>query len=219
LEFTSFRRATQQIFEEGLVQTREHAASPESELCAAIKEFPIRCSEPLQAAFEQASQAMNGLATALRERLDNVGNTLITQVQTLASSASAVTSSLEHVQARLQGMQTPDGVIEVKLQPFISGFTKAINNQSKATGAQMGDLLKLISRFDEAVRHLAHNLSSLASRQSDEQGLLRQLMSKLESDSSETRRLLTEIEKKLPKTSFYSPKWSGIFPGWLRGSA
>jgi hypothetical protein len=39
-EFASFRRATQQIFEEGIVQTREHSERLANELFRAIQEFP-----------------------------------------------------------------------------------------------------------------------------------------------------------------------------------
>ena len=52
-EFASFRRATQQVFEEGLVQTREHAERLARELFDAIKDFPY----PIRGAPEDRIRA------------------------------------------------------------------------------------------------------------------------------------------------------------------
>jgi hypothetical protein len=218
-EFASFRRATQQIFEEGLVQTREHAQRLEGQLSEAIRDFPGRCSEPLKTASEQSKETIDRLATALAGRLESTGNDLAIQVESLASTAGTVTSSLEAVQSRLRAIQTPDGIIEVKLQPFISGFTKAINNQAKATGEQMGDLKKIISKFDESVGRLVEHMGEVERNRSVEQQLLRELLSQLEAASAETQQLLSEINKKLADNLPRRSERNGLFPGWLRGNA
>ena len=140
------------------------------------------------------------------------------QAEKLGSTADTVTSSLEQVQARLKAMQTPDGIIEVKLQPFIGGFTKAINNQSKATAEQIGNLQSVISQFDESVRQLAEQLTEMARSRSDDQKFLRELLSKLEAGTAETQRALTDIDKKFATSPVRTPDRTGLFPGWLRGS-
>jgi hypothetical protein len=116
-------------------------------------------------------------------------------------------------------MQTPDKIIEVKLQPFISGFTKAINNQSKATAEQMADLQMVISQFNEHVRQLAEHLSAVERSRSNDQKILQELVAKLDNGSAENRRLLSEIDKKVSTNGFHSPERTGLFPGWFRGSA
>jgi hypothetical protein len=218
-EFASFRRATQQIFEEGLVQTREHAERLAKELFNAVHDLPNRYAEPLKVASEQSKEVIDRLATALTDRLEGTGKNLTTQAEKLVSTADTVTSSLEQVQARLRAMQTPDGIIEVKLQPFINGFTKAINNQSKATAEQMADLQKIISHFDQTVGHLAAQMAEVGRSRFGDQQLLRELLSRLEAASAESRRVLIEIDKKLSSRPVRMPQRTRFFTGWLRGSA
>ena len=128
------------MFGEGLIETRQNSERLANELFDAIKDFPGRLAEPLNAASRQSIETADRLATAVAARLEDTGTILATQVERLRSTAEAVTASLAQVQARLAAMHTPDNIIEVKLQPFISGFTKAVNNQSKATVEQMAEL-------------------------------------------------------------------------------
>jgi hypothetical protein len=200
-EFASFRRATQQVFEEGLAETREHATRLETELFDAVKEFPARLAEPLKAASEQSRDTIDKLATALVSRLEASGTKLITQEDRFVSAAHTVTSSLEELHGRLRAMQTPDGIIEVKLQPFVSAFTKAVNNQSKATAEQMAELQKIITQFDGSVTELARHMGEVARSRSDDQRLLQDLISRIDAASAENRRLLTELDKKVFATS------------------
>jgi archaellum component FlaC len=201
-EFASFRRETQQMLEEGLAEAGEHVERLKNELFNAVKEFPSRLAEPLKTASEQSKETIDKLATALTGRLEDTGTKLTTEQEKLASAARTVTSSLEEVQARLKAMQMPDGIIEIKLQPFISGLTKAINTHSKATADQITDLQKIIAQFDETVRELSEHMTQAASRRSDD---LQDLKSSVSATSAETLRLLSKLEKKI---SANSPPWS-----------
>ena len=197
LEFASFRRANQQMSEEALADTRKHTQRLETQLFETVQ----RLAEPLKTASEQSKETVDKLATALMSRLEETGKTLSTQKEKLASAAHAVTSSLEEMQGRLKAMQTPDGIIEIKLQPFVSGFTKAVNNQSKASAEQMADLQKIFAQFDKSVRELAQHVTETATRRSDDQKLLRDLISSMDAASAENRRLVTELDKKVSETA------------------
>jgi hypothetical protein len=148
-EFASFRRAAQQMSEEALAETRERAERLETQLFEAVK----RLADPIKTASEQSKEAIDKLAAALMSRLEETGKTLSTQKEKLASAAHIVTSSLEELQGRLKAMQTPDGIIEIKLQPFINGFTRAINNQSQATAEQMAGCKKSLLNSIRAFRN------------------------------------------------------------------
>jgi hypothetical protein len=198
-----------------LVQTREHANRLERELSEAIKNFPGRYAAPLKTASEQTKETIDKLTSALIERFESVGSNLAIQIDKLASTADTVTSSLEEVQSRLRAMQTPDGIIEVKLQPFISGFTKAINNQAKLTIEQMTDLKKIIAVFDESVGKLAERMAEAGNRSLDQV----ELVSRLEATSAETRQLLKGIDNRLSAVPLPTPERNGLFGGWLKGRA
>jgi hypothetical protein len=112
-------------------------------------------------------------------------------------------------------MQTPEGIIEVKLQPFVSGFTKAVNNQAKLTVEQMGDLKKIIAKFDESVGKLAERMAEAGDRSLDQE----ELVSRLEAASAETRQLLKDIVGRLSAAPLRPPERNGLFGGWLKGTA
>jgi predicted ribosome quality control (RQC) complex YloA/Tae2 family protein len=202
--------------EEALAETRERAERLETQLFEAVK----RLADPLKTASEQSKEAIDKLAAALMSRLEETGKTLSTQKEKLASAAHIVTASLEEVQSRLKSMQMPDGIIEIKLQPFIAGFTQAINNQSKATAEQMADLQKIIAQLDKSVGGLSQQLTEAATKRSDDQQALRRdLISDLHAASAESRRLLTELDKKVsaisPPRPFKrtEPLWDTLFRG------
>jgi uncharacterized phage infection (PIP) family protein YhgE len=110
--------------------------------------------EPLKTSSEQVRNIIDKLATNVVSKLEDTGQKLKTEQEKLTAASENVTSSLDDVGQRLRAMQMPDGIIEIKLQPFIGGLTKAINNHSKATADQIADLQKTVAQFDKSVREL-----------------------------------------------------------------
>jgi hypothetical protein len=188
-EFASFRRATQQMSEEAIEETRKHTERVISLL-----------AEPLKTASEQIIQNINNLNTTLLSQLDETGKQLVTEQEKLSSSGRNVTASLEDVDRRLKEMQMPDGIIEIKLQPFIGGLTKAINNYSKATTDHIADLQKTVTQFDKSATELAGDMTEAERKRSEDQKALRDLISSLMLKVAENRQTLTELEKKVSAT-------------------
>jgi archaellum component FlaC len=143
LEFASFRRATQQMSEEALAEAKKHTEQVINVL-----------AEPLRASSEQIKVTINQLATSLANKLEETGKEFTAEQEQLALAAKGVTSSLEDLDRRLKTMQTPDGIIEIKLQPFIGSLTKAINSHAKATADHIANLQKTVTEFDKTVREL-----------------------------------------------------------------
>lgn len=216
-EFASFRRASQQVLEEGLREKRELSERLAKEIFEAIKEFPARSSEPLQLASEQSKEKINNLASALASRLEITGNNLAAQEEKLASIADTVTASLEEVQSRLRSMQTPDGIIEIKLQPFIRGFTKAIKEQSASTESQTAELQRVISQFDQSVTQLSQFLSADAQDRASHEKLMRDVMSRTESATAENKRISANLDDRLSAIQAAIPERVEPVRGWFRG--
>jgi flagellin-like protein len=183
LEFASFRRATQQMSEDALAEAGTHT-----------ERVINLVTEPLKTAAEQNRDTFEKLAGALAARLEEAGKRITTVQDKLASTTDGVTSSLEEIRQRLKAMQMPDGVIEIKLQPFIGGLTKAVNNHSKATADQMAALQGSVTHFDKTAQQLAEHMREAARACADDQQLLRGLLSKADAGAEGNLRLLAEMD-------------------------
>ena len=213
-EFASFRRAMAQMLEEALQEQRGHAERLAKQIFETLGEIPARTAEPLAEASKRSRDQIQELATALIERLKETGQTLTRQEETLASTAAGVSASLEELTNRLKAMQTPDHVIEVKLQPFIQGFTKAVNNHAKATDGQMAELQNIIGKFDQSLQTLADYMAAAEKKRSADQEAARAAVAKTYEETAETRRLLAALAERLEETQAPPPEPAEPPRGW-----
>jgi hypothetical protein len=185
LEFASFRRATQQMSEDALAETRKLTERVINSLV-----------EPLKTASEQITDTINKLVTSLASKLEETGKQFITEQEKMRFAAKNVTSSLEDVEQRLKAMQMPDAIIEIKLQPFISGLTKAINNHSKATADQIAGLQKTVTQFDKSASELAGRMTDHSKATADQIAGLQKSVTEFDKTASELAGRMTEAERR-----------------------
>ncbi len=215
-EFASFRRAVTQMLDEGAKEQRAHSERLATELFEKLAEIPDRAADPLVLASKQTQDRIQQLAEALLERIKDTGQTLTRQEETLATSIAAVSNSLRDLETRLKALQTPDRVIEIKLQPFIQGFTKAGNNHAKAIDARMAELQKVIAKFDQSVQALADHLSDTERKRTADQEATRQTTAKMSEEIAETRKLVEELAKSMKSVSIAIPPRTESSGGWFR---
>ncbi|MBN8964150.1 MAG: hypothetical protein J0H89_01965 [Rhizobiales bacterium] len=206
LEFASFRRTITQMLEEAAKEQRAHSERFVVELFDKLADIPQRTAEPLALASKQTRERIETLAEALIERLKETGQIITKQEETLATSTQGVSSSLRDLESRFKAVQTPESVIEVKLQPFIQGFTKAVNNQAKATESQTIELKSAIDAFNENVKALSSQLMASEQKQASDQQAAREIVVKAQEDTAETRRLLAELARSLQVPPAVAPE-------------
>lgn len=194
-EFASFRRSLSQMQEESLLEQRAHSERLAKELFDKLADLPDHTAKPLAAATQQSRDLIEELAKAVTERISTAGQTLSEQERSLASSTRDVSTSLQDFHNRVKALQTPDQIIEVKLQPFIQGFTKAMNVHSKATDAQMAELQAIIGKFSESIDALARQMSTEEKRRAAELQIARDTSEKAQQTAAETHRLLEELAR------------------------
>ena len=157
-EMASFRRAAQQSFEESAHEFREHSERILHAVFDDLEKLPERSAAPLQTASKNTEEAISALSKTLADKLKESGEQLTSEEERLVSSASSLTSALKDVDERLRKMQTPEGMIEIKLQPFIKGFTKAVTEHNakitehlEGERERWGRLEKLVEKFERGV--------------------------------------------------------------------
>jgi hypothetical protein len=161
------------------------------------------------------------VSMSLTGKLEEAGRKLTAEQEKLAFAAKTVASMLEDLERRLKAIQTPDGIIEIKLQPFIGGLTKAINSLSKTIASQVADVQKTIAQFDKSVSQLAEHIGEAERRRSEDQRSLRDVISSLVRGVAGNGRTPTELETKVsptPPTS-RSERSDARWGGWFRGGS
>jgi hypothetical protein len=215
-EFSSFRRAIQQSLSEGVLEVKETIEEASAAVTGALRNLPARVTAPLENASVQTAEAMQKLSTTLVSGFEQSATQLEKQTSLLASATAEVTQALKDTEAQLRAMQTPEAIIEIKLQPSIRGITSALRELSERQGAQIDQLrsaidtltaigkemnraqstqnqaleriIKLLSSNEELFRRLREDMSATADRQRERDAeILATLKKYNENQSTDTR--------------------------------
>jgi uncharacterized protein YoxC len=152
--------------------------------------------EAVKTSSEQITDTINKLASSLASKLEETGKQFITEQEKMRSATKSVTSSLEDVDQRLKAIQMPEGIIEIKLQPFISGLTKAINNHAKATADQIAGLQNTVTQFDKSASALAGRMTDHSKATADQIAGLQKTVTEFDKTASELAGRMTEAERR-----------------------
>lgn len=136
LEFAYFRRATQQSIEDSLTEVKELLKEAKNSFVGQLGEFAVDSSKPLEEASRRSSSSIDQINGHITKSLNDISIKLSEGSERLSESTTATVKSLATVVAKLAAMQTPDQIIEIKLNPAVQGFTRAVNSFTKNAEAQ-----------------------------------------------------------------------------------
>jgi hypothetical protein len=201
-EMASFRRAAQQSFEESVHEFKQYAERILHTVFDDLEKLPERSAAPLNTVSKNTEETIAALAKALGEKLRQSGEKLTSEEERLISSASSLAGTLKGVDEGLRKMQTPEGIIEIKLQPFIRGFTKVVTEHSAKIAEHLagekdrwGRLERLIEKFERGVSLLSERSEVTPDQiHSLRQDMTERLDVNLQTQRDTLRRL-TELEK------------------------
>jgi len=150
LEFSYFRRATQQSIDDAVEEAKEILEQAGKKLANEMREFAAVASKPL----EEASQRY-------ASNIDVASKQLIQVSTEVSKSATAMATATNAVVTKLQSLQSPDQVIEIKLSPMIQGLTRAVNAFSKGADRQTESAERSLRQTQDIVNTLQAVLSEL----------------------------------------------------------
>ena len=127
LEFSYFRRATQQSLAEAVEEINTQLKDANGRLVDQLDEFAARSSKPLEEASKKSGDTILHLDARMAEALTRITN----QVGQLSLSTERIIRSFESIVSKLNSLQTPQQIIEIKLNPMIQGLTRIVNNFGK----------------------------------------------------------------------------------------
>jgi hypothetical protein len=131
LEFAYFRRATQQSISDALDEVVEVLKGAKEHFVLELKDFAKSSSEPIEYASKKSTETLESFHARLAQMCEHAANQIGDVSRQLSQSATSLAESIDGMGAKLRTMQTPDKVIEIKLNPMVQGLSRTVNSFSK----------------------------------------------------------------------------------------
>lgn len=150
LEFSYFRRATQQSLAEAVEEINTQLKDAKGSILGQLRDFATTSSKPLEEASKKSGETLD---TAVRHISDEIGQ--------LSRMTDQLIKTFESVVAKLSALQTPDHIIEIKLNPMIQGLSRAVNNFGKHAEVQAKAVDENLRQTQEVTARLVALLALL----------------------------------------------------------
>jgi histone H3/H4 len=171
LDFAYFRRMSQQSINDALDEIVEVLGDTKEQLRAEIAEFGQTAKQPIEESSKISGDAIAALSDAIAALIDNVAKSLSQEAGKMAQSARQMSAAIDGVADRLGAIQTPDSLVEMKLQPMLQGLSRAINSLDRSFENQstvMNANLEQFQRSSDAMRSLVTELKDMVGARSRE---------------------------------------------------
>ena len=96
-----------------------------------LDDFASTSSKPLEEASKKSGDTMQNLNALIAEALENAVKNITHEVGQLSRSTALIMKAFDSIVSKLTALQTPDHIIEIKLNPMIQGLSRAVNNFGK----------------------------------------------------------------------------------------
>lgn len=132
LEFGYFRRMVQQSITDAVDEMKGILGEARQNVAGEIRQFADDASKPLEEASKKSGDTIESMNDRITRSLDAASKKLADEANHLTESTRSVIRAVEALASKLDSMQTPEQVIEIKLSPMIQGLSRAVNSFSKS---------------------------------------------------------------------------------------
>lgn len=136
LEFSYFRRSTQQSLSDAAEEMNLLLKQAKDQFVGQLQDFAVTSSEPIKSASKRSGDSMEEFNTRAAKAIEGAARQVADESNQLHKSTVAIVKAIDGLVAKLTGMQTPEHIIEIKLNPTISGLSRAVNSFAKGAEAQ-----------------------------------------------------------------------------------
>jgi hypothetical protein len=161
VEFGYFRRNAQQSAADSFNLMTERFDDIVAKLLASLEEVTAKLSVPVAAAARQLEDATGEATRSMGASLTaNVGR-LSAETETLSSRVVAISGALEEVAGKLNAMQTPDRVFELRLEPAMQALALAAERIAAHSDAQAKSVTDALAIANTAAERSIDLVSAL----------------------------------------------------------
>jgi hypothetical protein len=130
VEFGYIRRSAQQAAADSFEHVALKIDEIANRLLAGVADVALRSTRPLEDASKRSADTIADASNMMVDALASTGRQLAADMETLSRSVLDISGRITAVAAKLERLQTPDGVIEVRLDPAIQSLTGAVDRFS-----------------------------------------------------------------------------------------
>jgi Mg2+ and Co2+ transporter CorA len=145
VEFGHYRRSAQQAAADSFQHVTEKFDEVVGRFLDSLKEITAKLTEPIEAASRHSEDVIAAAAKNIGASLGASAQRLEGETEKLSTQVGVIATALEQVVSKLHAMQTPDRVIEVRLEPVTDALTQAVErfaDQSDTQAAKINDALQ-----------------------------------------------------------------------------
>lgn len=161
LEFSYFRRAAQQSLADALDEIVSTLSGAKEKFVGQLDDFARASSKPLQDASQKSGETIDGLISDVSSALAQMSKQIAIQTGELSKGSTTMVKSLETVANKLEAMQTPEHIIEIKLNPMIQGLSRAVNTFSKSAEAHAKAVDANLSQTQALVKSMTASIDEV----------------------------------------------------------
>jgi hypothetical protein len=138
IEFGHHRRSAQQAAADSFAHVTEKFDAIAAKLLATFDDLAAKSARPIEATSRQSGETLAALSKTIAETITASAQNLEAQTDRLAIRVGAIAITLEEVIGKLRTLQTPDRVIEVRLEPLTQALGEAVDRLASHTHLQAG---------------------------------------------------------------------------------
>ena len=136
VEFAYFRRNAQQSAADSFNHMTERFDEIVAKLLTSLEEVTTKLSVPVEAAARQLSDATGNVTRSMGATLAASVGQLSAETETLSNRVGEIAGALDAVTTKLNSLQTPDQVFELRLDPVMQALAHAAERIGAHSDAQ-----------------------------------------------------------------------------------
>jgi hypothetical protein len=156
VEFSYVRRAAQQAAADSFDQVAENIDTIAAKLMAGIADVASQSVRPLDEVSRRSAESIANASNTMVDALNATARQLAAEMDRLSKSVVNISATINEMTTKLEKMRTPDGVIEVRLDPVVASLTDAVDRFSAQSDRQAATIRELV----EAARGAAQGSSA-----------------------------------------------------------
>src|SRR5215467_11483154 len=152
VEFGHYRRSAQQAAADSFNHVTEKFDEIVARFLASLEDTTAKLAGPLEAASRRSGDAIAEATKTIGATLGASAQQLEAETDKLSIRAGAIAIALEQVIAKLRALQTPDRVIEVRLEPLTHSLTQAVDRFAAQSDGQAVTIRAALQEANVATR-------------------------------------------------------------------